>query len=195
MKMIEFFGMPRSGKTTQIDMLRTFLQEAGYTVCVVSDRDRADSIGTPPSEIVGYKLVFFSQVIEAFFANQPSCDFLIVDRGFHDSIAWFEAERLLRHISSERADQLSDTFSEYQQYVDQGFCLMVDLDTAFQRHDSKEQMAVDDHAMTKNYLQALERSYQTKKGNFGNTVFIDGLQSVESVHKKIVQHLQHNLQI
>jgi molybdopterin-guanine dinucleotide biosynthesis protein len=54
MKLVEFIGQARAGKTTQINRLRDFLVAQGKSVAVLTDRERAQSLATPPSESLAY---------------------------------------------------------------------------------------------------------------------------------------------
>lgn len=64
MKVIEFLGMARAGKTTQINLLKKHLQKQGFKVAVLTDRERASSLATPPTEGLAYTLVFFENAID-----------------------------------------------------------------------------------------------------------------------------------
>lgn len=44
MKVIEFVGMARAGKTTQINLLKSYLESKGFAVTVLTDRERALSL-------------------------------------------------------------------------------------------------------------------------------------------------------
>lgn len=190
MKVIEFVGMPRAGKSTQINLLRKALTSKGKRVKVITDRFRASQMKTPPTEVIAYKLVFFSKVLEDYFRSKGHYDYLLIDRGFVDSTVWFDVEHILGHISSKRAMELKDTFLEFVRDVDQIVCLMVDVSEAAHRHEKTKHMKVDEVGMSEEYLTALDKAYQQNSINWKNCLYISELQSSSVIHEKIVEFVK-----
>jgi thymidylate kinase len=189
MHVIEFLGMPRSGKTTQIKMLGKFLRQQKYSVKVITDRIRAMKIQTPPTEVTGFKLIYFSAVVEEYFRKKETCDYLIIDRGFNDSMVWFDVERILRHITPPRAKQIRDTFKEYQPLVNQVFCLMTQPSVSLERHQRTKHQVIDNVGMSEAYLYALKKAYRKNLKNFSNCTVINTKLSPDSMHKAILKKL------
>ena len=192
MKVIEFVGMPRAGKSTQIRLLRNALVKKGKRVKVITDRFRASGMKTPPTEVIAYKLVFFSKALEDYFKYNDRYDYLLIDRGFYDSIIWFDVEKILGHISSQRATELKNTFIEFTKRVDDVICLMVDVTEAENRHTKTKHMNVDDVGMSKEYLTALTEAYQQNKNALNNCLYIANLQSRSATHEQILTYLSLN---
>lgn len=189
-EVIEFVGMPRSGKTTQIKLLKAYLTKSGRTVKIISDRERAAKIATPPTEVVGYKLVFFAFALEEYFRSCNHYDYILIDRGFNDAAVWFETERALGHISTVRAKELQQTFKEYQQKVGQIFCLLTSPATARQRHQVTTHQSVDDVGMSSAYLAALTKSYQAVMKKVVRATIIDTTTlTPRSIHEMIIKKL------
>jgi len=189
MHVIEFLGMPRSGKTTQIKLLEKFLRQKKYSVKVITDRIRAKKIQTPPTEVTGFKLLYFSAVVEEYFRKKGSCDYLIIDRGFYDSMVWFDVEKILKHITVERAKQIRDTFREYQPLVDQTFCLMTNPTISMQRHTQTAHQVIDNVGMSEAYLNALKKAYRQNLKNFWNCTIVNSKLSPEKMHKVIINKM------
>lgn len=187
MKLIEFVGMPRAGKSTQINLLCKALRKRGHTVKVITDRFRASQIKTPPSEVIAYKLVFYAKALEDYIKSKNKYDYVIVDRGFYDSVIWFDVEKILKHITPKRAAELKNTFVEFMKQVDKTVCLMVDVSEATRRHTKTKHMKVDDVGMRKEYLIALKKSYQQNKRKLGNCLYTTVLDSPEALHERILK--------
>jgi len=190
MKLLEFIGTPRAGKTTQIKLLKRYLEKRGLRVKVVTDRFRASHIKTPPNEVIAYKLVFFSKALEDYFRYKDKYDVMIIDRGFYDSIIWFETERRLGHLTPKRADELKKTFFEYTKKVDKIVCLLINPEESQLRHTKTKHMKVDDVGMSKSYLEALRKAYQSYRNQWPNCLYITDQKAPSEIHRTIVGFIE-----
>ena len=88
---IEFCGSPKSGKTTTINSLNTFLKRNDFKTIVLSERasvcpvkDKKDpffniwTLTSAIAELIGY------------LESKDKYDVIIADRGIFDSLCWFE---------------------------------------------------------------------------------------------------------
>jgi thymidylate kinase len=188
---IEFLGMPRAGKSTQIKLLKNALVKKGYSVKVITDRFRASKIKTPPSEIIAFKLVFFSLALEEYFRSIDKYDFIIIDRGFNDSVVWFDVERELQHISSKRSLELKKTFLEFVTKVDKIIYMIINPTESSKRHLKTKHMKIDDVGMSKEYLTVLQKAYNSNKNKFRNCLYIEELDTIQKIHQKILNHIDN----
>ncbi|MBT3181175.1 MAG: hypothetical protein HN337_01560 [Deltaproteobacteria bacterium] len=188
-KLIEFMGMPRSGKTTQINFLKKKLLKKGFSVKVLGDRVRAARIQTPPAERIAFELIYFSKALEEYFRYNGKYDYILMDRGPNDSTIWFDIERILGNCASKRTSELKKTYWDYRGAAYQTFCMMIDVEMAIIRHSRTKHMKVDDLAMSKKYLTAIHKAYLLNRKNFHKCTFLNGNDSKNDVHKAILQHL------
>lgn len=185
MKLIEFIGQARAGKTTQINRLHDFLVSQGKSVAVLTDRERAQSLATPPSEGLAYLLTFFSAVIEFTCAHRDA-DYVLVDRGFVDVAVWADVHRAMGDMTSDEADAVKKCFARFAKTVDATFFFTVPVDVALTRHESSgEHHAVDDVAMNRKWLDVLADAYAKNAVESPNYRKIDGLQSADEAERVI----------
>lgn len=190
-KIIEFIGMGRAGKTTQINLLKDNLEQKGYSVKIITDRERASKLSIPHTELIGYKIVFAAKALDELFKYKKQFDFILIERGFNDAIVWFDAEQELRNISSERVSQLRDTFIEYANQVDKVVCLLASLEEAKQRQEelTKEQKDKFEKFIIGEYAVALRNNYLKNKDTFKDKLYIDGNYSIQDVSTKILNYV------
>ncbi len=189
MQTIEFLGMARAGKTTQINLLRQFLESKGKTVAVLTDRERALMVKTSVSEGLAYTLVFFSLAIEAYEEHKNKIDYLLIDRGFQDVAVWADVRFALGEISAVEADALKRVFDRFAKQVDVTCYFTLPVDIALQRHEHTQQEAVDDVAMNRKWLEMLSESYKKNQDHFKNPIWIDGLHTSDEIHQQIISCL------
>src|SRR5690349_11329352 len=129
MKVIEFLGMPRAGKTTQIKKAEEHLLSQGKKVSVLWDRERALEFATPPDQPMAYQLVFFSRVVEEYYrALKEGMDYFIIDRGFQDALIWADVLRFVGVFSQEQSAADKACFQDFIHLVDQTFYFSLPID-------------------------------------------------------------------
>ena len=99
MKIIEFFGTPRAGKTEQINQLTRYFDKLGMKYRVVTDRKIEKEINIPFEEAFEYNLIFFNKIFEKIQILKKECDIIILDRGFIDAEAWINIEHQQGNLS------------------------------------------------------------------------------------------------
>ncbi|HLD39835.1 MAG TPA: hypothetical protein VJB13_01720 [Candidatus Nanoarchaeia archaeon] len=187
-QVIEFIGIGRAGKSTQVRLLKNALIKKGHSVKVITDRQRASTIHVPVTEYIGYKIVFAAKALDQYFSYKDKNDFIIVERGFHDIAVWFDAEKRLSHIQPIRANELRNTFLEYTKAVDKVIFLDVTPQKAAERQEKiREQM--DDRFedfIVGPYPKALGEAYLEYKKGLKNILHISGADSKKNIHEKII---------
>ncbi len=190
-KIIEFIGMGRAGKTTQINLTKQKLEQKGYSVKIITDRERAEKLNIPHTELIGYKIVFAAKALDELFKHKNKYDYILIGRGFNDAIVWFDAEEELGNIPTERTNELRNTFLEYANQVDKIVCLLVSLEEAKQRQQQLTQENQDkfEKFIVGEYAVALRNNYLKNKDSFENKLYIDGTFSIEEVSDKIITYI------
>ena len=86
-KIIEFFGLPKTGKTTTVDALVKSLNKDGFNVSKVHERASVCPIKDKlhPSFNYWTTVSFMKEYLEA---NEKGYDYLIADRGILDAYIW-----------------------------------------------------------------------------------------------------------
>ena len=187
MKVIEFLGQARAGKTTQILLLKEYLEQKGYRVALSLDRDRAKTVHAPVSECLAFSLVFHSIVIDQYYqAKKNNIDFFLIDRGFCDVAIWAEVLYRLKQITKKERDADTTCWQRFPKLFHLTFYFHVPLTTLFERQKNLETEAVDDVVMNHTWMKTLGDVYEEQKKDFPHCIEIDGLKSIEET-KKIIQ--------
>ena len=159
MHVIEFVGMPRAGKTTQLRLLEEYLRGRGLKVGVINDRGRSHPVATPPGESLAYVIVLAAIALDEYFLHE-SVDVLLMDRGFTDVAVWAEVYHSLGFITKREKEALRAVFERFTKRVVLVLNFQVDPDTALKRHiDSDESHSTDDIGMTRPILMQLQEAY------------------------------------
>jgi thymidylate kinase len=192
MIVIEFLGQARAGKTTQVLLLKQYLEQQGYRVTLSLDRDRAKSVHAPVSECLAFNLIFHSKVIDEYYQSKNSnkIDFFIVDRGFCDVAIWAEVLYRLKQISKKERDAYAACWQRFRKLVNLTFYFNVPLNILFERQQNLKTEQVDDVVMNKTWMTALGNVYEEQKKDFPHCVEIDGLKSIKVTAKRIQQEVE-----
>jgi 8-oxo-dGTP pyrophosphatase MutT (NUDIX family)/thymidylate kinase len=104
--LIEFCGAPKSGKTTTISSLQTFLKRNGIKTLVLTERASICPIVDKYDPSFNYWTVTaaIAEMTEALERNPSDLDVVIADRGIFDSLCWFTWLRTNKKISQDDFD-------------------------------------------------------------------------------------------
>ena len=195
MKVIEFFGMPRAGKTEQINKLSLYLKEKGISHLIITDREVEKEIDVPLESAFEYNMLFFSKIFEKLlFAKQnKKHKIVILDRGFLDAEAWFSVEHEQKRLSDHEKRTAEKYLEPLRNNIDVGILLLVDPKVTRARHESKGETGKADDYVLGSYLEELYREYLRLKDKFRNdsrVLILDGNETSEELHSKIKDKLQ-----
>jgi len=190
MKLIEFVGMPRSGKSTQAELLRKALEARGKTAIMLGDRERMAQLSVPPQESLAFALALYGQLLDAYYRYKDQAEYLIVDRGWSDAPVWADVYRELKTVTESEAAALAECYGRFAQMATAVICMDVTSETALQRHGATLHEEVDDVAMNAEWLAALSAAYARRKGSFTNAIDIDGSLPPEEAHVRIMGFLE-----
>ncbi len=190
MKLIEFVGMPRSGKTTQAELLKKTLETQGKSVILLTDREHMARLAVPPQESLAFALSYYGQLLDSYYAHKDKTDFMIIDRGWSDVSVWAEVYRALKTVSEEEADALAECFGRFARLATAVICMRISSETSLERHRATLHERVDEVAMNPEWLAALACAYDARMTEFTNPLALDGTESPEASHARIVSFLE-----
>lgn len=190
MKLIEFVGMPRSGKTTQAELLKKALETRGKSALLLSDRERMASLSTPPQESLAFALAFYGQLLDTYYRYKDQAEILIVDRGWSDAAVWADVYRSMKTVTDEEAAGLAACYGRFVRFATAVICMTVPSEVALSRHGETLHEQVDDVAMNPEWLSALTSAYAKRKTDFTNPLEVDGSQPPEEAHARIMAFLE-----
>lgn len=190
MKLIEFVGMPRSGKSTQAGLLKKALDLRGRTAIMLGDRERMARLSVPPQESLAFALAFYGQLLDAYYRYDGQAEVLIVDRGWSDAPVWADVYRALKVVSDGEADALAGCFGRFARLTTAVIDMAVPPEVALARHRATLHEQVDDVAMNPEWLEALAQAYSRRRSGFTNPIGVDGTLPPEEAHARIMGFLE-----
>lgn len=190
MKLIEFVGMPRSGKTTQAELLKKALETRGKSVLMLTDRERMATLATPPQESLAFALAFYGQLLDTYYRYKDQAEVMIVDRGWSDAAVWADVYREMKTVTEEEASGLAACFDRFARLSTAVVFMTVAPDIAMARHGETLHEQVDDVAMNPEWLAALASAYAKRKVDFTNPLEVDGARTAEEAHARIMAFLE-----
>jgi len=195
MKVIEFFGTPRAGKTEQINRLVSYLNEKGIKHLVIIDREIEKEINVPLEQAFEYNILFFNKILEKLLLTKhgKQCDLIILDRGFLDGDVWFNIEHKQKNLSDYEKEIAKQYLGALKRYIDVGILMLVNPNITIKRHESKGEVGKADDYVLKNYIEGLYKEYLQFKDKFqgdSKILILDGNESIEDLHNKIKDKLQ-----
>lgn len=185
MHTIEFVGMPRAGKTTQIGPLERYLKSLGYGVAVIDDRVRASRLRVPATEALMYEVSFAIAGLHEYYRHAEA-DFLIIDRGFNDVRAWADCYCDLRQTTPQERDAAITLFDRFACRVSLTLNFQVPVDEVLRRHSRLgHSIDADEVVLNPTTMHALHNSYQRNSQYFYNATTIDGRQPIPDIQQTI----------
>lgn len=129
---IEFMGMPKAGKTTQMEILESNLKEKGYTVRCIYEGARVS-----PLDKKDYFLFnswsFNNTTNKILEAKLYDTDYILIDRGVYDHTAFSKALRKSNRITSKEADDSISYFRHFYDIEDLVFLFAVPPEVSLRR--------------------------------------------------------------
>ncbi len=196
MKVIEFFGMPRAGKTEQIKKLSAHLNDCGIKHLIITDREIEKEIEVPLTEAFEYNILFFNKILEKFLLAKYSkqYDIIILDRGFLDGEVWFNIEHKQKNLSDSEKEIANQYLKKLKGYIDLGFFMTVDPKVTMERHESKGEIGKSDNYVFK-IIEGLYQEYSQLKNKLKNNnkvLLLDGNEAIEELHSKIKDRMRQD---
>lgn len=156
-KIIEFIGLPRTGKTTTAKKLQEHIISRGYS-CYLAQNHK----NNPVKDKLHPKYNYWAAecfIKEYARANERNCDYLIADRGLLDSAIW------IKLLSDKLGEQhlYTDYIKKFKKWLAHGnylntFYFTADIGIVLERdkhtREHKGQNRIMNEAMLLNYEQA-----------------------------------------
>jgi len=194
---ITFEGGDGSGKTTQIELLKSWLEERGHTVVVTREPGGTD-LGNELRDIILHRKGFIAPRAEALLYAADRAhhihtlvapalergDVVVQDRYLDSSVAYQGAGRVLdptevRDVSLWATENLMPHLT---------ILLDVPADVAKQRQDSDERAYDRLEAEAEDFHQRVRESYQRlADAEPERFVILDGTEGIEEIHHQITQ--------
>lgn len=190
MKLIEFVGMPRSGKSTQAELLKKAIEAQGKSVLLLSDRGPMANLSTPPQESLAFALAFYGQLLDAYYRYRDQAEVLIVDRGWNDAPVWADVYRAMKVVSDEESVALAECFRRFARLASAVITISIPPEVSMERHRATLHEGVDEVAMNPDWLEALSNAYTARKSEFTNPLEVDGALPPEEAHARIMAFLE-----
>jgi thymidylate kinase len=165
---IEFSGTPKSGKSSSISSLDIFLRRNNFKTKVLTERASVCPIENKfdPLFNVWNGCAAINQLAE-IVANRPKeYDVVIMDRGFFDSLCWFEWQKMNGFLGEEDYKRFKSFFTAPR------FRMMVDLVIHFD--------AMPETSMEREYKNLLTR----KQGSVMRDNVLEGYRTSAEAAKK-----------
>ncbi len=188
MKVIEFFGMPRAGKTTGIETLETSLKHAGKRVRIICEGARICPIDKEDNRFNYHSWSFHNTINNLIEALQMRFDYVLVDRGVLDHIAFIRA----LEGTSQRAIDAEKYYSSFLGLQDKEVFFNLDPNLAIERE--RVHKPILGRVFNTSFLNALQQSYSgvikefTKRGR--DIMLIDESQSYEENVNRVLRVLE-----
>lgn len=195
MKVVEFFGMPRAGKTEQINKLSAYLTNKGIKHLIITDREIEKDVNIPLEAAFEYNIVFFNKILEKLLSakHKGEYDVVILDRGFLDAEVWFNIEHKQNNLSDYEKEIANKYIEALKRYIDIGIFMVVDPTITIKRHENKGEIGKADDYVLKNYIEGLHKEYLNLRDKFQvneKILLIEGEEAIEALHSRIINKLQ-----
>jgi predicted NUDIX family phosphoesterase/thymidylate kinase len=120
---IEFAGSPKSGKSSCISSLDIFLRRNKFRTKVLTERASVSPIENKldPLFNIWTACASLNQLTDVLCRESKSLDIVILDRGFFDTLVWFEWQKNNRFLRSEDYNNFTSFFTTPR------FRMMLDL--------------------------------------------------------------------
>lgn len=169
---IEFAGSPKSGKSSCIGSLDIFLRRNGFKTTVLTERASVCPISNKfdPLFNVWTGCSSLNQLAELLDRQARDLDIVMMDRGFFDSLCWFEWQKVNGFLRDEDYVRFTEFFTSPR------FQMMIDLVFVFESSSST--------SIEREYRNLLTR----KEGSIMRRKVLEGyVEAIQAAQKKYKQ--------
>ncbi len=175
---IEFCGSPKSGKTSCINSLNTFLKRNEFKTCILSERASVSPISDKHNPI--FNVWTCTSAINEINQKMDEAlhgtdiDVIILDRGIFDALCWFEWLENEHNMSKEEYNILSRfvTFDRWRKNVDLVCVFVVSPEESIKREYANllttKRGSIMRETVLQQYLDAVEKTTKKYKHTFRN---------------------------
>ncbi|MDP1696068.1 MAG: hypothetical protein Q8L29_04085 [archaeon] len=187
MKVIEFLGMPRAGKTTAIEIMESYFKHEGKRVRVVYEGARVSPLDK--SDRYNYNAWSFHNTVNRILeARLDHYDFILVDRGILDHFSFLEA--ITKHKDATSAKEYYLSFLNLQ---DKEIFFSINPEEAIKRE--KKHKPFLGRVFNKLFLEQLLFSYNrtidfARSNLCRKLIHIDGTKKFEDNYQEVIRIAQ-----
>lgn len=162
-RLVEFFGMPRTGKTTTVEALVHSLKAGGYNVAIIKERATLCPIKEKMSPLFNYWTAL-SQMKEYVEACDRGVELLIADRGILDSAVWLNYKN--------RSGEYAEEVRKFMPLLENGFMnpetvlaiwFTADVELILKREFHRRLKSTPGTVMNREVLEGYSRTYRCMK--------------------------------
>lgn len=178
-------GMPKAGKSTQLELVETVLKHEkkavmrnvyeGARICPLDKKDRFQ-----------YNAWSFHNTINRIMESKTGCsDYLLIDRGVYDHVAFTHALYQCGQITNEQFEAQANYFQQFGFLEDAVLVFMVSPKESIERENKHHKF--QGRVMNKEFLSALYIAYQEIIPTIQQEHYlIDGSKSLDGNGKEIL---------
>jgi len=197
MTIIEFFGMPRTGKTSQISALRGYFEKNDISFLICGrPRIRFKDTGS----LEEFHNLIYAHLLNHFgIYSRKKPDFLVYDRGFYDRLFLLRMDYEDRRVSKQFMRTLVKNLTACLPLVDIPLMLLIEAKDSIERLQSQRDEGLDYSLFNEgldfreNTLEGLDeyhKGYKSLSAEFEKIRVIDSGESKEKVFTKIRKNLE-----
>jgi len=169
-KIIEFFGLPRTGKTSSIRAIKKYISNQGFSVDSVVERASICPIKDKLSPVFNYWTTF-ALMKEYFESADKNIQFLLADRGFLDALVWIHYNSIKHNneiMDNYFFEILNTKFFENVVFKSYFFSAEIEtvLDREFESHIIKKEGTILNNKILTGYLKSFSELYPSLKQKF-----------------------------
>lgn len=160
---IEFCGMPKSGKTTVMDTVSHYFRRSGYKDRLMEFHGGGRYAPIHKSEIAKLNLYLATEAMRYLLcADNPDCinKIHLMDRGINDRMIFSDALKHQRKISEEESRIVYEmlSFPEISKRTDLCFVFITSAELSMERENKNKIVHGDGRVMNKELLNCLRKS-------------------------------------
>jgi thymidylate kinase len=168
MKVIEFFGMPKAGKTTAIEVAESYLKNDGKKVRTVYEGARISPLDKK-DRFMYNSWSFHNTINRILEARLDNYDFILVDRGVLDHIAFWKAISLI--CQDHKYNEIHDYFSNFIGLEDLKILFMLSPQEAIERERKNNPFL--GRVFAGDFLKSLYGAYRSTASEFQDNKLVE----------------------
>jgi hypothetical protein len=196
MPVIELFGMSRAGKTTQINLLKDYLEKEGasHIVCgrLPKKFSEVGSLERFHEESIDHILRSY----ETYLGSQK--DYLIIDRGPYDREVMIDYDIHLNRLQPGFKDSMIAKITEGQGFVDKALLMLITPEESVRRWEGQAARGLDNSGMNSGLdpdegiesLTYLKNSYISFGLRREGVTMVDCIADIDTIHNIILKNLR-----
>ena len=195
MRIISFEGIEGVGKSTQVNLLKNYLETKNYIVKIFREPG-STSIGEKIRDILLDKdndLLDETELLLMFAArselikkiNSSKCDYLLLDRFYDASMAY---QGFGRNLSKDFINALTSFIKCPEPEL--SFLFDISVEEGFKRknNDTKDRI----ESSSKDFFNKVRKGYlKIAKNNIERFVIISASNDIEKIHNKVIKNIEN----